>query len=181
MKNNFKHVMIDIETMGTGSYSAIIGIAAVRFDITTGATGENVHLPICLQSCLDAGLTVDASTIKWWLEQSDVARMTLLSGERITIARALGALNAFITENDYVWGNSARFDLGLLENAYNRLKMPMPWKYYNERDVRTLAALVPSVKKQYPRTGIAHNPLDDCKYQIGYCCETYKRLNSNAL
>lgn len=177
----FEHVMIDIETMGTGSFSAIVSIAAVRFDFRTRQSSESIYLPVSLQSCLDAGLKVDASTIMWWMEQNDEARRALLSDSQTSISSALDALNDFITDTDKVWGNSARFDLGLLENAYNILKKPIPWKYYNERDVRTLVAFAPSIKKEYPRAGIAHNALDDCKYQIGYCYEIYKRLNSNAL
>lgn len=177
----FEHVMIDIETMGKGSFSAIVSIAAVRFDFRTGKSSESIEMSVSLQSCLDAGLKVDASTVVWWMEQNDEARRALLSNSQISISTALDALNAFITDKDKVWGNSARFDLGLLENAYNMLKKPIPWKYYNERDVRTLVAFAPNVKKEYPRAGIAHNALDDCKHQIGYCCEIYKRLNTNAL
>ena len=35
-----KHVMIDIETMGNMSHSAIVSVGAVRFDLETGEIGE---------------------------------------------------------------------------------------------------------------------------------------------
>ena len=38
-----KHIMIDLETMGNKSYSAIVSIGAVKFDIKTGETGETFY------------------------------------------------------------------------------------------------------------------------------------------
>lgn len=33
--NNYKHVMLDIESMGSGPNAAIVAIVAVRFDLET--------------------------------------------------------------------------------------------------------------------------------------------------
>ena len=43
----FSHLMLDLETMGTKSNSAIISIGAVEFDILTGKTGKRI-----LQKCI---------------------------------------------------------------------------------------------------------------------------------
>ncbi len=54
-ERKFKHLMLDIETMGNESYSAITSIGAVEFDIETGETGDEFYVVVGLQSCLDAG------------------------------------------------------------------------------------------------------------------------------
>lgn len=81
-----------------------------------------------------------------------------------------------------IWGNSVRFDVGILETAYRadgRESLTLPWKFRNEMDVRTLVAFAPAIKDHYPFTGVEHNPIDDCKYQIGYCSAIWNKLNIN--
>lgn len=51
-----KHIMLDIETMGNQSYSSILSIGAVKFDLNTGETGDEFYTTIDLKSCLDLGL-----------------------------------------------------------------------------------------------------------------------------
>lgn len=171
-----KHVMVDIESMGNTSESAIISIGAVKFDIKTGETGEEFYTIIDLQSCLDIGLTMDASTVLWWLQQSDAARKEFTK-KGVSIVKALEDFSAFLIDsNCEIWGNSARFDLGLLNDAYNKLKKPIPWKYYNERCVRTLVSFNRTIKNDYPVPSDTHNALVDCHYQIGYCSEIWKTL-----
>jgi len=70
----YTDVMLDLETMGKKSNAAIVSIGAVEFDIETGKTGREFYKVVDLQSCLDLGLKVEASTIYWWLMQSEAAR-----------------------------------------------------------------------------------------------------------
>lgn len=173
----FEHLMIDIETMANESFSSIISLAAVEFDINTGATGKEFYENISLQSCLDLGLIVNADTIMWWMKQSDEARKILTSGT-ISITDALTSFSAFCNQDYQVWGNSARFDLGILQNAYNKANMPICWDFRKERCVRTLVSLEPEVRKQYTFSGTAHNALADCHNQIQYCYLTWDYLTS---
>jgi hypothetical protein len=77
-----------------------------------------------------------------------------------------------------IWGNGVRFDVGLMEDAYVACGyQDMPWYFRSERDVRTLAAFAPHIKANYPDSGVEHYPIDDCKHQIGYCTETWLKLN----
>jgi hypothetical protein len=45
-------------------------------------------------------------------------------------------------------------------------------------DVRTLVAFAPQIKEHYPFTGTVHNPIDDCKNQIGYCSAIWQKINN---
>ena len=170
-----KHVMIDIETMGSQSQSAIVSIGAVRFDLKTGEIGERFYVNVDLQSCIDAGLIINSDTLMWWLNQNEEARKKITE-KGFHLNNALVTLSGFITKDDEVWGNSARFDLGILSDAYNAVKLPIPWDFRKERCVRTLVAFAPEVKAAEVNTGVAHDALADCIFQISYCSKTYNKL-----
>lgn len=168
-------LMIDIETKGTGSYSVIISIAVVEFNIETGAVGKTFVRNVCEKSCKSAGLGSDLESIKWWDDKPELLHSFSKNAKPLT--EVLTELAVFIRAKEYkLWGNSARFDLGLVENAYAAVNLKTPWKYYDERDVRTLAALMPCVKEDTPFVGEKHNPLHDCYHQIKYCHKIWKVL-----
>jgi DNA polymerase III epsilon subunit-like protein len=176
----FDHLMIDLETMGNKSYSSIISIAALEFDINTGNTGKEFYKAVSLESCMVNGLLPNADTIMWWMQQNEEARLELVNAEKVSIYEALLDFAGLFSKQDYqVWGNSARFDLGLLENAFHGLHMDIPWKFYNERCVRTLAAFKPDIKKKIcdEHVGVAHNALHDCYKQVAYCSTIWNTLN----
>lgn len=174
-KNKFDSVMVDIETMGNMSHSAIVSVGAVRFDLETGEIGEKFYMNVDLQSCLDAGLIINADTLMWWLNQNKAARNKIIEKGH-PLSKALFSLSAFVTKDDQVWGNSARFDLGILSDAFNTLKIPIPWDFRKERCVRTLVSFAPEIKEKEPNTGVAHDALADCVFQISYCSKIYKKL-----
>lgn len=180
MQKSLGHLMLDLETMGSVSNSVITSIGAVEFDIATGETGRTFYERINIQSCLNFGLKVTGSTIQWWLTQNQTAREeTAKDGD--DLFTVLNKFNEFIKELDdftlQVWGNSARFDNGLLEDAYIAIGRNIPWNFRTERDVRTLVALRPDIKKNMPNIGTEHLPIDDCLFQISYCSTIYRDLN----
>lgn len=179
--SEFNHLMVDLETFGNQPYSAIVSIAAVKFNLETGDIDEDniFYERIDLQSCLDIGLAVNADTILWWMGQSTEAREELVK-DNYYIGDVLHHFEYFLRqdciEDIQLWGNSARFDLGILSNAYEKTKMEAPWHFRNERDVRTLVSFKPEIKKSAEFKGVQHNPIDDCKYQIEYCSKIYKAI-----
>lgn len=171
------HLMLDIETMSTQNSAAMLQIAAVEFDILTGETGKEFNVNVNLQSCLDCGLTMEASTVMWWMQQSDEARKSLIKTNPLHLKDALIEFSKFCTKEYEVWGNSARFDCGILQNAYNVCGMEIPWDFRKERCVRTLLSFNPSAKKETPFVGNPHNAIDDCKHQIAYCSAIWAKMN----
>lgn len=174
--------MIDIETMGVGHKAAISAICAMKFDMEDGAYDHTV-IPVKLGSCVAAGLTIDASAAMFWMEQSDEAKRVLLwsQEEGIDIRSALMRLSAFINEYspDYIWAKSPQFDLVILTSAYNACGFNRPWKYNQERDVRTAIDIGGSYRGGISvpkRDGfVAHNPVEDCLYQIDQVMEAFNR------
>lgn len=176
-----KHIMIDIETMGTKPGCAIVSIGAVQFDIATGETGEQFYCNIDLEDCQANGLEIEASTVWWWLSQNKYAQEALNTNRHL-LEHALFKFEKWfenINSNDVqVWANSPSFDLSVLEAAFNIVGRKRPWFYWQERDLRTLVAFNPVIKKQIINE-FPHNAIGDCLYQIKYCSEIYNSININ--
>ena len=176
---NYTDVMLDLETLGNKSNAAILSIGAIEFNMETGEMGESFYTTVDLQSCLDSGLKINGSTFYFWMQQNDAARKAVCE-KGLHLASALQKFSGWMferVEKINIWGNGARFDIGLLEDAYVACGyQEMPWHFRSERDVRTLVSFAPNIKANYPQMGVEHNPIDDCKHQIGYCYETWKLL-----
>lgn len=167
VSNRCNHVMLDLETLGTESDSVILSIGLVEFNINTGETGSSYKCNVDIQSCLDIGLKVKGDTVRWWMSQSN---RDVFKDTGTDIRSALSGVNAWITRDMYIWANSPRFDCGILQTAFNKIGMDIPWNYQKERCVRTLAALHPTYKLAKP----SHDAIQDCKDQIKLVCDIYK-------
>ena len=148
-------LMIDIETLGTAPGSVILSIGAIEFDANTGDYGREFYVSIDPQSCIDVGMTMDFSTIKWWMDQSEKARSEAFSGI-VNVSVALDLLSDFVKSvgADRVWAKPPSFDHILTEAAYRICKKEIPWHYKTPRDLRTLLDLT-GVSQTY--FGVAHN------------------------
>lgn len=174
-KQDYTDLMIDIETLGTGNQSAIISIAAVKFNIETGETGREFHENIDLKDCLKHGLKVEAETLKWWLEQNRQVFSNCLK-DGLPLVAVLFELKTMFKNGMSIWANSPNFDLRILNDAYQAVNLEPTWKFYQERDVRTLVSLAPEVREETEFKGDEHNPLDDCYFQIECVHKAYKKL-----
>lgn len=158
------HVMIDLETMSTGSYAAILSIGAVKFDPEQAPKPDEwpkFHTVVRLTSSLKAGLRVDANTIEWWMDHDRAeARKALRSHDPVDLDEALLGFSAWFGAASLpVWGNGATFDNVILRNAFIALGLDCPWTHQHDRCFRTIKNLKPPVKPV--RYGVAHSALDD--------------------
>ncbi|EKK7292752.1 3'-5' exoribonuclease [Escherichia coli] len=175
------HLMIDLETMGKNPDAPIISIGAIFFDPQTGDMGPEFSKTIDLET---AGGVIDRDTIKWWLKQSREAQSAILTDE-IPLDDALLQLREFIDENSgeffvRVWGNGASFDNVILRRSYERQGIPCPWRYYNDRDVRTILELGKAIdfdaRTAIPFEGVPHNALDDARHQAKQVSAIWQNL-----
>lgn len=171
------HVMVDLETLGNGSNSVIVAIGAVAFNEHTVLS--SFYRVVDAESCIEAGLRMDASTVMWWLKQEQAARDAIgQPGESLTDVLAL--LNNWYPKDACLWGNGATFDNVILDNAYRAIGVRPPWKYSKHRCFRTMKALFP-LKDGPIFEGTEHNALHDAVYQANYLIEIAKAPNSNSL
>ncbi|HHY2176951.1 TPA: 3'-5' exoribonuclease domain-containing protein [Escherichia coli] len=175
------HLMIDLETMGKNPDAPINALAGNFFDPATGEMGPEFSKTIDLET---AGGVIDRDTIKWWLKQSREAQSAILTDE-IPLDDALLQLREFIDENSgeffvQVWGNGANFDNVILRRSYERQGIPCPWRYTNDRDVRTMVALGLvmdfDARSVITFEGERHNALHDARYQAKYVSAIWQKL-----
>lgn len=184
------NVMLDLETMGNGSNAAVVAIGAVFFDPFSGTTGAEFYQEVKLTSAAHYG-DMDASTVEWWLQQSDEAR-ALFSKEnqanRVVLKDALTEFSEWMNQipeikHRVVWGNGSGFDNVILSNTYKAARMRQPWQHWNDRDVRTIVDLGrvlrgANPKRDLPFEGVQHNAVDDAKHQVKYVSAIYQALKT---
>lgn len=164
-----QNVMIDIESLGTTPGCVVLSIGAVEFDDNN--LGKEFEVNIDVESCTRNGLTMDARTVLWWLDQSDEARKAITQRKNVPLEEAMVRLhNAFDWKGKKVWCNGSNFDTPILEEAFRKVELTAPWRYYDVMDYRTLKNLMPTKVLKEIRAEIvgnytSHNALDDAKEQ----------------
>ena len=139
------HAVIDLETLDTASSAVVISIG-LAYGKNGAYTSTQWNLEAATQ--LLAGRTICQDTLAWWNKQPQ-ATQQLAVENCIPVAAALtdlaNILNSFQTAGGSylsIWGNSPSFDLSILSSLYKQYNIQVPWKYYQERDLRTFGACV---------------------------------------
>lgn len=174
-----RHVMADLETWGTLPGSHLRSIGAVEFNPETGQLGRRFYQNVAELPAY--GLTRDASTEKWWSEQSAEAVAALEPKQAIlpvAMQRFAGWFCGLESDPSQIriWGHGATFDPVLLESAFRAAEIKCPWDHRAARDTRTLFDLVDFDKSTVPPIGTAHNALDDAVWQALAVIECYRLL-----
>lgn len=187
---DYRHVMVDLETMGKKSNAPVVSIGAVIFDPATGFLGETFYKVVSLESAVSWGAEIDPSTVIWWMKQSSEARSEIANDNAIQLDDALLQFSEFVFENipggcetAQIWGNGATFDNTILRSSFERACLDCPWDYRNDRDVRTMVELGKTIgfdaKTSIPFQGERHNALADAQHQARYVSAIWQRLIKN--
>jgi hypothetical protein len=165
------HAMIDLETLGRRPFVPILSIGACAMRLDNNDVIEDMFFqPITLESCFAAGLRADASTITWWMTHESItpeARAASFSHPNaVSLPLALDAFTEWLQSRPLqLWGNSARFDLGILESAYVACGKEPPWEFRNERCYRTVKNLPGARDIKLQASGVFHHPTHDAVCQ----------------
>lgn len=157
--------MLDLETMGTRPGSVIVSVGAVEFEPKSARLGRTFYQTCSIASAVDVGLAMDPATVTWWLQQNENARaeLTNAKGDLKSVLVAFDYWVKQINGDARIWGNGSDFDNALLAEAFHRVSISPPWKFWNNRCYRTMKSLFPGVKLE--REGTHHNALDDAIHQ----------------
>jgi len=182
---NPKHIMVDLETLGTDDNSAILQIGAVRFDPNTGAisTAEGWFRQKVQLTCPFIG-KIDADTVRWWMTQDKEAQRRVFTEtpHDLPLPEALDAFAQWVQDQggvDTVWANSPSFDLKLLQQAWHRCptKEDYPFPFWKEMDFRTVKKIGQTLGVPQPIfTGVKHDALDDAYRQAIWCSNILQSL-----
>ena len=173
-----QRISVDTETLGTSYGSVIAQIAAC--DIDNPSTFFNLYLDITKQA--DLGLVINADTVNWWSQQDARIKSVVLGGSA-PLSESLTQFSIWLDthfQEPEMWMNSPSFDSTLiLAPAYKTCGQNLPWKYYQERDFRTLKAMGEKYFR-YPfvKPANAHDALADARAQGAYIYELETRIKS---
>lgn len=159
-----KHIMLDIETLGTRGDSAILSIGGCVFTVGEGATraGDSegstflVSIKPEFYEEFDPNneYHVDPSTVAWWEQQGPAAKEALSINQVVTPGEALDRMDEFFQhhafektfklDGDRMWANPTAFDAVILRHAASIERTSdndVPWHYRQETCMRTLMFL----------------------------------------
>lgn len=169
-------IMIDLETLGATADSAILSIGAVRFDSrgdSVDETGPNTfYCSVSVDSNTANGRRIDESTLVWWMGQSKEAQAVFREPKH-HIQFAIRSFIEWVGSEDEnastrVWSNGADFDIPMVAHAARSFNIPLRWKFWNNRCMRTLASMPFAGAVERPRPAVAHNALADAVAQARY-------------
>ena len=165
------HVMLDLETLSTRKNAAIVQIAAIAFDPTTGAHSPAAPFNMFVRQQYD-GAHIDPATVAWWMQQTTAASLgKKIETTGVNIGAALLALGEWYANQPdvaAVWSHGATFDIAIVEFHCAAIGLKIPWHYRHPRDTRTLYALAPGGMPAVQGYGgaLTHDALYDCEIQI---------------
>lgn len=183
-----KHVMFDLETLGTVSGHVLLSIGAAFFDIdghgVLDRPNSTFYSNISIVSGTRLGLKVDPDTEAWWMQQSQEARDRLLTDAKpltevfVDFTRWI---RDFRGENEtdnttYAWSHGCAFDEAMLRYLEHLLGVRLPWNFRNARDTRTWYDAANFDPDTVVREGVYHDALDDVKHQIKCVQAAYRKM-----
>jgi hypothetical protein len=166
-----KGIVIDIETLSNTSNAAILEIGAIYFE--GFEVKDKFEEKISLQSCLDVGLEINQSTLMWWLKQKrELSELLNTYNELSYVLHKFSHWYKPYSDVEY-WANSPSFDIVILNNAYNKIKLESPFKFWLERDIRTIKSFVNVEIKNN------HYAINDCVNELKVLKKFYETYRAN--
>lgn len=160
-----KHVMLDLETLGTTADSVILSIGAVKFDLESDKFDDDgFYASVSVDSNMDAGRRISEDTLIWWMGQSKEAQAVFHEPKQTLEGALAGLIDWLVHNKRHPWSNGADFDLPMLAHAYRQAGMEAPWAFYNARCVRTYRGLPAAANM--PKLSNSHNALLDATNQV---------------
>ena len=176
-------IMLDLETLSSEPDAAIVSIGAACFDGGGGGPWKDPYLDtfyvvVDLERDLGGGGWISASTVAWWMRQSDAAREIFNSEKRVSTHDALCDFRRFCEKTGRVriWGNGAGFDNVVLRRCYKRLRLDAPWQYRDDRCYRTLKNLRPDIPYEEAADTIKHRADHDAINQALHAQKILKAM-----
>jgi exodeoxyribonuclease VIII len=164
LKAEITDFAVDMETFDTAPTAKMISLALVGYNRFSCEVAEEIYARFDVK--LMPG-TVSRSTIQWWKKQ-DAINPGLLAEATNGTTDPLEFFDDFTRgypKGAKVWGNGATFDVTILEETLKSLNCPVPWPFWDVRDLRTLLDVADVNARQCHFDGDKHNALHDARHQ----------------
>lgn len=167
-----KHIMMDIETMGTGADAAVISVELCVFDPKTGEVGAKAEFHSTFGAMRDIGRKFEPDTVKWWMQQDSEAQQGLFRDDADVDAgvfcRKIGRWIENIGEPRHlrIWAKDPTFDVMIMRSLFERCEVKWTGRFWHEYSVRTMLLMGKALKiDDVERVGFAHGALNDAVHQ----------------
>jgi hypothetical protein len=158
------HIVVDLETLSLRPSAIILSIGAAS------NTGGNFYVELDYRQQERLGRHADLSTCLWWGEQE--RDLCPLRGV-IPLVNALSDFTHWIalqqfktTAETYIWARGTDFDIAVLNDAFRKEKVPVPWVYKNVRDIRTALAIMRMPEEALAKPVSKHHAFYDAEADL---------------
>lgn len=171
------HATIDLETLDTKPDCVILSLGAVKFDpLSKNEPHSELYWKLDVDHQTELGRGISDSTMEWWSKQDPkIMEEAFSEDDRTPLETVLKELSKWMNGVDVLWGQGYGFDMTILENLYWQMKMPVPWRFWQVRDSRTLFSLCEKDPRKSMQTDL-HNALADALYQSKAIQLAYEEL-----
>lgn len=185
-------IQVDIETLDikpTAVVTQLAFLVSPTSDLSEVLAYDSFYLP--LQPQIDAGRTISADTIIWWLtEAGEQARKKFVQNKGGDSDMLIAFVRSFIRKLDTsiqvakqtggkveIVAKGPQFDVVIIENLIHQLGEKEPWQYNWIVDLRTLMAKAGVHTNDVKHDDIVpHVALEDCRLQMRLLDESEFRL-----
>ena len=159
------HATIDIETIDTCPEATVLSIGCVKFNpLDNSEPHSELYFKVSIDDQDRLGRTASDDTIEWWSKQNKHALKQLMV-DTMPFEKAINEFREWYGDKSIpIWGNSAGFDVQILESAmYSIGYEKPPWKYWHIHCFKTATNLVgvSNSKIRATEDDTHHNALDD--------------------
>lgn len=168
----FHGLQVDIEGLAITPNAAVLSIGLALFS-TTGIT-RSAHFLLDLEDQEKLGRHSGAGTVLFWMAQEE-ARKRLIDKKqpKYTASEAHTLLREWSQGDVPVWACGPDYDFTILKSLMQSIGKELPWKYWMQRDFRTIKALAPAL--DIPKTN-AHDAEADAIWQAEYLIALNKKM-----
>ena len=160
------HATLDLETLDYRPSSTVLTVGGVKFNpYNMDDPYDKFYYRVSVDDQDRFGRTASDSTIEWWGQQDPkIMEEAFDQNGAVTMSEFLDALNKWMVGVDVFWGQGYGFDYTILEDMYRNLERPIPWRFWQVRDSRTLFSLLREDPRKKMQTDL-HNAYADAYYQ----------------
>jgi hypothetical protein len=159
------HYMIDIETLSTDTNAHVLAIAMVKFTEKEVLKTQVLYPDPEIQH--NTGRKIDFDTLNFWMKQPELLK-EIMEKPTKSLSFCSAHLRWFIDiaekDSNIVWAKSPSFDLMIMRSLFS--SPLLPWKFSNERDVRTAYDKLTEKGIELTKPERAHDPLSDALAQV---------------
>lgn len=150
-------IMIDIETLGRRNDAAIreVGLVAFKND---GTILDSVQLCVANGVWNTHHRTFCGETILWLMKEGSLDMSENCSSYEMLTDKINEFFKKHNCKDSHVW-SKGHMDLEVIKDLYEELGKPLPWKFWQPRDMRTILDFCKDVIKCPNRP--AHRAVDD--------------------